>query len=277
VEPKAETVAGSEQAKPVEDPAKGSEPDELPENVTQEEAKNYSPKAQKRISKLLQQREEARSMVREVEPFRDFMRDNDLGAEDLAFGLQALATLKKGDFEGFLQQVQPFVQLAEEYTGRRIPVDLQQQVQQGRMTPDVAANMSRQRMDLGRARQELDQRNQYEGQRREEEARETNRSTVAVWEQSIKQTDPDYARKLDVAKAYVASIKAEYGDPQTPEDALAVAKEAYRRASDSLRSNLPPRSATQMSPSGVQRPSNPSAVASPRSLMEAIQQGLSRR
>ena len=145
------------------------------------------------------------------------------------------------------------------------------------MAPDVAVGVTRQRMDLGRARQELDQHNRYEAQRREEEARETNRSAVAVWEQSIKQSDPDYARKLDVAKAYVASIKAEYGDPQTPEDALAVAKEAYRRASDSMRSALPPRAATQMTPSGVQRPSNPSAVTSPRSLMEAIQQGLARR
>jgi hypothetical protein len=277
VEPKTEAVAGSEQAKPEEDPAKGSEPDELPENVTQEEAKNYSPKAQKRISKLLQQREEARSMVRETEPFRDFMRDNELGAEDLAFGLQALATLKKGDFEGFLQQVQPFVQLAEEYTGRRIPDDLREQVRQGRMTPDVAASLSRQRMDLGRARQELDQRDQYEGQRREEEAREANRSAVAVWEQTIKQTDPDYARKLPLAKAFVAQFKQEYGDPQSEQDSRAMAQEAYRMAGEQLKPSLPPRTATQMTPSGAQRPSNPSAVAYPRSLEDVVRQGLSRR
>jgi len=283
VEPKttADPAAASAQAKPDADPDKGPDPEELPENVTQEETKNYSPKAQKRISKLLQQREEARAearaVVSEVEPFRAFMQENDLGSEDLAFGLQALATLRKGDFEGFLAQVQPFVQLAEEYTGRRLPEDLQRQVQQGRMAPDVAVGMSRQRMDLGRARQQLDQHAQYEAQRREEEGRETNRSAVAVWEQSIKASDPDYARKLDVAKAFVASIKAEHGDPQTPEDALAVAKEAYRRASESMRAALPPRAATQMSPSGVQRPSNPSAVPSPRSLMDAVQQALARR
>lgn len=277
VEPKTEAAPtdGSVQAKPAED-ASSSDPEDLPENVTPEEVKNYSPKAQKRIQKLIQEREGFRSQVQEIEPYREFMQEHDLSTEDLAFGLQAIAAVRKGDYEGFLKQVSPIIQLCLEYTGRSLPPDLQDQVKQGRIAPDVAVNMTKQRYDLGNAQQRLERYEQEQAVQYEENFRQANRSAVASWEQSIKQSDPDYARKLDVAKAYVASIRAEYGDPQSPDDAVAIAKEAYRRADVAMKAAQPTRAPTQMSPSGVQRPSNPSAVAAPRTLMEAAMQGLER-
>lgn len=266
---------GSGQAAAAEDPSKVLDPD-APQDFTPEEIKTYAPSTQQRIKSLLSERNTYRDQVKEVEPFRAYMVENELSGEDLAFGLQALATLRKGDYEGFLEQVQPFVQLAMEYTGRAIPPDLQEQVRAGRMTPDVAVGVARQRFDLGHAQQRLERQEAEVSQFQEENARQANRSAVAAWEQTVKQSDPDYARKLDVAKAFVASIRAEYGDPETPEDALAVAKEAYRRASETLKAAMPSRAPTQMSPSGVQRPANPSAVAAPRNLMEAAMQGLER-
>jgi hypothetical protein len=277
VQPKTETKpeTGSERTDPGKDPSKAPDPN-APQDFTPEEIKSYAPSTQQRIKSLLAERNSYRDQAREIEPFKAYMVENDLSAEDLTFGLQALATLRQGDFEGFLQQVHPFVQLAMEYTGRALPPDIQEAVKQGKMTPDVAVGLTRQRYDLGTARQRLDRHEAEMSQIAEENARQVNRSAVAAWEQSVKQSDPDYARKLDVAKAYVSSIRAEYGDPQSPDDALAIAQEAYRRASETLRAALPPRAPTHMSPSGVQRPSNPSAVAAPRSLMEAAMQGLER-
>lgn len=277
IEPKkTETAAdtGSGQAKPGEDPLKDIPPDAPLPELTPEEVKSYTPSSQRRIQTLVSERNLARKQLEEVEPFRAYMKDNDLSNDDLAFSLQALSSLKKGDHEGFLKTVFPYVQLAMEYTGRALPPDLQEQVKQGRMVPEVATSMARQRYELGDARQRLERQQEEQAQMHEENARQANRSAVASWEQATRQSDPDYARKLDVAKAYVASIRAEFGDPQTPEDAVAIAKEAYNRASNALKAALPQRAATQMSPSGVQRPSNSGAVAAPKSLMEAAMQGL---
>jgi hypothetical protein len=257
------------------EPDQDAEPD-LPSDPTPEEMKGYTAKTQRRINQLLTERNAAYQRVAEIEPFREYMADNELSGEDLAFSLHALATLRKGDYEGFLQQVQPFVQMALEYTGRSLPPDLQDQVRAGKVAPEVAVTVARQRYDLGDARQRLERQNAETQQQAEENARQANRSAVQTWEQSIKTTDPDYARKLDVAKAFVTSIRAERGDPTTPEEAVSIAKEAYDRASAALRAALPSRTATPMSPSSTHNAPTPSAVAAPRSLMEAAMQGLER-
>ncbi len=277
IEPKTEAAPtdGSVQARSEQDAQKAPNQD-APQDFSPEEIKTYTPSTQQRIKSLLSERNSYRDQVREVEPFRAYMQENELSAEDLAFGLQALATLRKGDYETFLEQLSPFVQLAMEYTGRALPPDLQEQVRQGRVAPDVAVGITKQRYDLGHAQQRLERQAEAEASQQEENARQANRSAVAAWEQTVRQSDPDYARKLDVAKAYVASIRAEYGDPQSPQDCVAVAQEAYRRADAAVRASRPSRAPTQMNPSGIQRPSNPSAVAAPKSLMEAAMQGLDR-
>jgi hypothetical protein len=248
----------------------------LPPEVSPEELKSYAPKTQRRIKQLLAERDALNSEIEQIEPFRAYMQSNDLSSEDLAFGLQALATLRRGDYETFLQQIEPFYRVALEYTGRALPPDLQQQVQQGRMAPDLAHNMARQRYDLANSQALLQRQEQYSEEQQIEQFRTANRAAVAAWEQGIRQTDPDYARKLDVAKAYVASIRAERGDPQTPEDAVAIAREAYDRASNAIKAAMPQRMPTQTSPTGVQRSPNPGAVAQPRSLMDAALQGLAK-
>lgn len=257
------------------EPDQDAEPD-LPSDPTPEEMKGYTAKTQRRINQLLTERNAAYQRVAEIEPFREYMTENQLSGEDLAFSLHALATLRKGDYEGFLQQVQPFVQMALEYTGRAIAPDLQQQVKAGKITPEVAATVQRQRYDLGDARQRLERVEAETQEQAEENFRQANRSAVQVWEQSIKATDPDYARKLDVAKAFVASIRAERGEPTSPEEAVSIAKEAYDRASTVLKQAMPSRAATPMSPSSTRNAPTPSAVAAPKTLMEAAMQGLDR-
>jgi hypothetical protein len=248
----------------------------LPSEISPEELKSYAPQTQKRIRQLVEERRAAEEQLDQVEPFRHFMAENGLSSEDLAFGLQALATIRRGDYEGFIKQIEPFYRTALEYTGRALPPDLQQQVHAGRMAPDIAVNVARQRYDLANSQARLEQQDRYNEEQAVEDHRATNRAAVAAWEQGIKQTDPDYARKLDVAKAFVSSIRAEYGDPQSPQDAVALAQEAYSRASNAIKAAMPQRMPTQTGPSGVQRSPNPGAVAQPRSLMDAALQGLAK-
>jgi predicted secreted protein len=280
VEPKAPDPKTPEDGTPGQSTAQkeeGTEPSDpkpLSTDFTQDELNRYAPKTKERIEMLVRERNSFREQVQEIAPFRSYMQENDLSADDLAFSLQALATLRKGDYERFLEQVQPFVQVALEATGRAVPPDLQDQIRAGKLAPELAANMAKQRVELGNAQATLARQQEYLQQQSEEQSREARRSAVAAWEQSVKASDPDYARKLDVAKAFAQSIRSERGDPTTPEDALAIAKEAYERASQALRAAIPARMPTNASPSGIRQPSTPSAVPQPKSLMEAAMQGL---
>jgi hypothetical protein len=287
-EPLAGTSPPSEKAPTSPAEAKTGEADKGPE-LTEEELRvqpDDSWKVQKRIKKLLEQRNEARTEVSSfkaeaevTQTLRNFLVTNDIAREDFQLTLDLAAAMRRGDFKSFLEGVGPYVQLATQALGITLPPDLQGEVSQGRVTFDAAAQMSRDRYARALAEQRATRVTQVADTQRtfaqQQHLSRTIEQTVTAWENGIRQNDPDYGRKEETVRNFLWAVVQERGAPQTPEHAVEIAREAYNRATNTLRQFAPSPRPTRAVPSSVNRAAS-GARPEPRSLMEAAELGLAR-
>lgn len=251
------------------------DPSFLKSDPTTEEVANYSRKAQARIRDLIEQRNEAASRSQAVEPILDFLHKNDIPQQDLDVVLDLTARLRHGDFAGFLQGVQPYVNLALQYTGQVLPADLRQKVQEGYVSPEIARELAQRRAQ----EQVLTSRHQAETQRSRQEVVSTRadviRQTVTSWEERTRAQDPDYALKADVIRRTAQAYMAENGPPQTPQQALEYVNRAYAEVNEQVRRLRPQPKATTPNPSSTSSVRATHTPASePNSMFDAAMKGL---
>ena len=266
-----------------------SEPD-LPDEVTQEEFSQYTPRMRRRVQKLVDQR---RSLQGQVDQLRqslgpgaeaadqvsNYLRDNDISREDFLLTLELAAAMRRGDFRAFYAGVKPYMDLAEQYLGLQLPQDLQAVVQRGEMSPLAAAIFHRERMDRAlsdtqRLRQahSIDMRDSAAAQ---QSLRQSVMNSVNAWEAGIVQQDPDYALKKAAVNDTMWSVLRERGNPQTPEQAVSIAHEAYQRVNRHYQNwGPPPRRPTSRTPNSTGRFNG--AAPEPRNLREAVEQAIDR-
>jgi len=276
-------------AKEADPSAPPPSPDQLPDDPTAEELARYHPSAKARVDKLIAQRRELKGEVerlRGVEPqaqaaasVQKYLADNDISRDDFLLPLELASAMRRGDFEAFYTGVKPYVQLAEEYLGIALPADLQAAVQQGQMTTQAAARFSRERMDRGLA-QSRNMRTQqiYTEQTQTAQQQQVAShifNTVQAWEAQKQRTDPDYAVKEPLLRDVIGSVINEKGRPQSAEQAVELANEAYRRAGMHAQKLAAQRRApTSRVPSSTGRSNG--AAPEPKSLREAVVQAMER-
>jgi hypothetical protein len=253
---------------------------DLSRDPSPEELAGYKRDTRERIQQLLGERNQFRAEAQVTSTLRDFLVANDIAREDFQLTLDLAAAMRRGDYKSFLEGIGPYVQLATQALGITLPPDLQQDVQGGRVSFDTAAQISRERYARAiaeqratRATQVLTSQQTYQQQTYLSQSIERS---VMDWEAGIRQSDPDYARKEPTVRNFLWAVVQEKGPPQTPEQAVEIARESYRRANETMRSFAPPPRATRASPSSVNRSGAPLTRPEPKSLMEAVVQGLER-
>jgi len=278
VEAKVETKVETKGEAPgdAESEAKAT-PDGEDADPTDAEMAEYPNRTQKRIKTLLAQRDEARGAATTAQqaadyskPITEFMHKNDIPMEDMDIVLGLTAQLRQGNFSGFLEGIQPYIDLAMQYTGQVLPEDLQTQVNQGYVSQEVASELASRRAQ-GAWQEQANQRNQQ--QQREQTVNavaDTIKMAVTNWETQIRQTDPDYSLKADLVQRNSRALIQQNGPPQTPEVALAYAKKAYEDANQQIARFQPKPKATQLSPNSVHQAST-TPVAEPSSMLEAVE------
>jgi len=278
----------AESAAPSPDAAKPATDDDLPDEVTPEELASYHPSAKRRVDKLIEQRRALRADVERMkglepqakaaESVTKYLRDNDIARDDFLLTLELAAAMRRGDFKTFYEGVRPYMQLAEEYLGIALPNDLQQAVQQGQMTTQAARLFARERMD--RALSESQRVRQAQLHDNQASAMATNnlanavRDEVNKWEQTTMAADPDYAAKRAAVQDTMWAVVREKGAPQSPEHAVEIAKESYRRVNERYRSWTPPRRPTSAQPRSTGRTNG--AAPEPKTLKDAVAQAVER-
>ena len=207
-----------------------------------------------------------------------YLHDNDIGRDDFLLLLELGAAMRRGDFRTFYEGVRPYVNLAEQYLGISLPQDLQQRVQQGQMTVDAARMFQRERMDRGlsesarlKQAQAIDQQQNFAA-RQNLATNVTN--AVNAWEQATQQSDPDYAAKKPLLQDVMWSVVRERGPPPSPEAAIDIAKEAYRRVNEHASRWVPPKRPTSRQPSSTGRTNG--ALPQASTLKEAVAQAIAR-
>lgn len=263
----------------------------LSDDATPEELAKYSQSAKRRIGKLVKQRNDLRGEVerqKTMEPsakaadsVSQYLRDNDIGRDDFLLTLELAAAMRRGDFRTFYEGVQPYMKLAEKYLGVSLPADLQQRVREGHMTTQAATAFARERMDRAMAQnrhmraQQFSQaqaqqfHQQQQVQQREVLANQV-RDAVNGWEQTVMGADPDYAAKRAAVQDTMWAVVREKGAPQSPDHAIEIAREAYRRVNERYRSWTPPKRPTSRSPSSTGRTTG--AAPEAKSLLDVVRQ-----
>lgn len=281
-EPPASDEPGSE-AK-----TKDGEPgdDDLSKDPTEEELAQATPKQAKRIRRLLEERYQLREQIKGLDveaqisrSLKTYLQTHDIAKEDFQLTLDLAAAMRAGNFRAFLEGVGPYVQLATEALGLTLPNDIQQSVARGQMTQDAGAALSRERYARALAEQNATRLSQQQQiHHRQQNGADLSRSVeqaVTAWENQVRTSDPDYGRKEATVRNFLWAVIQERGVPQSPEHAVEIAKDAYERATNTLREFAPAPRPTRQVPSSIGRTAA-GARPEPKTLMEAALLGLER-
>ena len=242
-----------------------------------------------RFRQLIQERNEYRNMAEEYRPVADeyrkiesYMASNNLLPQEVAQGFEIMALIKNDPFTARQRLVQ-YVQMLDQVTGDGpLPNDLRAEVEQGYITEQRARELAqmRHRQQYTQARSQMDlQRQQAEAQRQmamqqqqaHQQLFEAQKGAVSTWEADIRAKDPDYSR-IQPWVFKELRLLSQDSPPRSPQEAVALAQQAYKSVKDGLRRLNPQRSGTLPTARSEQSASGGSAGPQPSSMLEAIMQ-----
>lgn len=246
-----------------------------PDYVPPEEWRQFGPKARKRIDRLRNSNRELSREIEEYRPITETVRKYGFTQEDTEISFGLMSALRTGDYKTFVEGITPFYELAQEALGVRLPADLQRQVDDGYATPEIAAELARTRFKAEQATAQVETHRETAATQAETANAATIKSSIADWEGQVKLRDPDYARKEGLIHREAARLVEKHGVPRNQQEALALAKKAYDEATEIAKSMMPtPRQSTRPTPNGSARPGT--LRAEPRTMLEAVEQGVAR-
>lgn len=299
-EPKAEADAGAApDAAPKEAAATpGQEQSTAPaeaadaeDDPSDEELKGYQPKVQKRIRKLLSQRNEYRREAETLKEdaghyrnIREFMAQSQLQDQEVAELFEVGRLLKANDVAGYeraLDIILPIANQLLEATGRSLPKDIREQVDTGELTEAAARELALQRTRAATAETRAAQVQQQVAQQQQVQQVSAHQTAVKTavqsWEQRVRQSDPDFGLKADALRDAALALVAERGHPRNPEEAVQWAQVAYDRVSNWFSSARPAPRASRPAPGSGQNGNRSGLVPAPTSLADAIKGALTTR
>lgn len=223
-----------------------------------------------RFKEVIEQRNQYRESAEQYEKITGFLAENQLSADEAAQGFQIMA-LMKNDPEAALQALTPYLQNLQLATGQTLPDDIRSRVDDGYLDEDAAREMARVRAENERLRSQVQTHSNQAAERQQTEQINNLAATVTDWENNIRQQDPDYDLKEAEIDDRVRVLVSERGRPQTPQEAVAMAKEAYdavnARFASRFGNKRPMKTASGGKLGGTPTPE-------PSSLMEAVQTAL---
>ena len=258
--------------KPAEEGKEGEDDETVPADASQA--------TRNKVNKLLKQRRELRREVETLRPDANvgsrvstFARDNDLAPDDIVFGLNAMAAVRRGDYATFYKALAPYVRRAQEVLGLVLPDDLGGRVQGGQMSEAAARELAQARFRQQRAETEArENASRASAQQLQYVATDVQRA-VTSFEERLAANDPDYAAKADAIKRTAQALLLERGGKiGTVQEALEIVQASHREVSNQFRRFAPAPRATSPAPNGYSQ--QPNARAAPKNMMEAALMGL---
>lgn len=232
-----------------------------------EDVSDKSPVPYKRFQEVIAEKNEFKHGADQFNKITDYLSHNNINADEASTGLQIMA-LMKNDPAKALEALTPFVNTLRELTGEVLPDDIRNKVDDGFMDEDAGRELSKARAEADNQKRINDrvaaQQTNVQGQQHKDHLART----VTAWEDNARQSDPDYDLKQDEIDDRVRVLVSERGSPNTEEDAISMANEAYESVNQRFKARMGTKRAIRTA-SGGKLGGTP--VAEPKSLLEAVQ------
>lgn len=227
---------------------------------------------QEKVAQYEQEREPLVTKATQLDQIGSFMVHNSLVPEEMSEGMEIMALMKR-DPVAALEALRPKIEALEVAAGIKFPSDIQEKVDAGHVDVGAAQELTRLRFEAAAkgataevATGKLEQINV--------QTLQTNmRSAVQTWEQDLKTRDPDYLHK----QSFVIDrtrVLAQQTPPKTPEEAVALAKQAYDDVTKQFSKVVPRKTAVTPSPTSGQ--SSTRSEPAPKSLEDIVRQNIAR-
>lgn len=222
-----------------------------------------------RWKQMLAERDSLKEDASQYQQVASFMRGNNLSAQEVAQGMQVMALIKNDPLRA-LEALRPTMENLRRFAGESLPEDIAKKVDDGFIDRDSAAELARQRAqsEFLTARQQQEFQAFQAAQLQHQQAASMNAivSAVSGWESQLKTRDADYQAKSQFIGDRIR-VLLQVSQPQTPQEAVALAERAYSEVNESFKGLNPRRQPVRTMTSGN---SATSATPAPKSLREAI-------
>lgn len=246
-----------------------------------EEDKAKGPIPYERFAEVNKAKAQVEQQLTELKPYveaqqsiNQFCQQHEITPDDFTFWMQ-VAALDKQDPGKALELLSPRLQSYQQVTGDVLPKDLQEAVDEGKMTLDYARRLAAAegRTQLSQKQMQRVQQAQQEQQR--QQYVQTMQSAMSSWSTSKRTTDPDFVPKSDanapdgkyefflnrftndVKNAQIASVQ----------DLVSLAEKTYAAVDASLSRFVPRRNGQKVLRSNQ---SNGTQIAAPKNVAEAV-------
>lgn len=271
---------GADPAKPETKVEVPPEPEPEDEGEDRGEGFGKHPRWKAMVAARNEYRTEAQNAVRELDTLRQpaqqyglieqYMSENQLSPAEVTTGFKIMA-LMKADPAAAREALLDQLQMLNQFLGHALPADLQQQVDEGYVTEDVARELAYRRNNDVRVQQQQQQQTvqqqEQQAQQQLQAVRGQMAQAVASWETQIRQGDPDYAKKEPFVVRELQVLKTQYR-VETPEQAVQLARMAYDNVTKSLKGMIH-RPEVRQNTAGQRTGNSQNAKPEPRNFEEA--------
>ena len=286
---------------PVEEKAKEGEEKE---DLTKEEEKivEGQPVPYERFKQVIDEREQVKRQVAEelqpqVENYQQiigFCNKNNITAEQFEKVLR-IQGLLNSDPAAALKEILPIVDALQGFVGRKLPEDLQEKVDSGKIEIDDAKELAQLRAKL----QFGEKKSQYDrdtlARQQIVELRQKSQEASQVWIKAKRQADPDFKPKAkesdtdglyeDTFDKFMSMLNKQNNDGQyanpckTPQELVALMDKAYSLVKSKWTTRLTPKAPTRktLSSNGSSGFQSNKTIEQASSLAEAVEIALARK
>lgn len=241
-----------------------------------------------RWQEMIRQRDDLKGQVdslseraSQYDQIHQYMETNGLAPQEVARAIQTMSLIRNNPAQAREVLAQELEQL-DQFVGKKLPDDLQREVEDGYVTPERAEELARLRNQQNHTRQQMEQQrqaaeqarqqaDQQQAQQARQQALGNQRQAVQQWEADLRSRDPDYDR-LQPLVFKELRLLAQERPAQTPEQAVELARSALKNVKAQVRTLNGPRETKKPGPSSTQTGSNAGARNDPDSLLGAVLQ-----
>ena len=226
-----------------------------------------------RWQEMITERDSFKQSHQELMGLKSYMTEAGLSIDEVNTGFEIMKNIKENP-QAALEALMPYIEQMETSTGRRLSADIQERVDEGYLDEESAREMSqlrsREQLATEASQRAAAQAQQIQQQQQVQQHATNVSGAVSEWETQWSSSDPDYKLKQPKVMEKIELYLLKNGAPSSREQAVQIAEECRKSVDNELLQFRPRKGSVNPITGG----SSPKSTPEPKSLMEAMQQGL---